>query len=498
MSAAAGATLLTDDMWRRLMRDHLGIAALQRSGATCVALHRIAMSDAVWRGVYERYFAERIAAPGARHVVGDATTAAPADDACWRRGRWGCCPDDARRLTPCVFRGGAGVCANADHYDRVELAPPPTKRRDGGGYRLRCARRAYEERRRSDAGVRWSARDEQSLDAARRRLAQLRQRIRALALRRKRARSFESRFRAVLPGAALPTTRTPHVRSFVANAASAAMSAAAAARNEPPMMPAATTPPRAAAAPMTVADGGADASAPPLKVQVLRDRAAPDAGTVVVDVPMGIVRRCQTLANIVADLFADGEDVRRCAAPVPLRDVDVRTLSLVVEYAALGIANGEPVDAYDRASQAPAAASTGGGGEPSDGTAVTATCNAAASRGFRIGEEWRREFVYRLSSDELLAVNAVSNYLHQASLHDACLRRITRHVCTLSTDQIRDAFGLPDDLSAEEKKQIEDENAWAYDDDDGGSDDDDDEATGDMDDDDDQPPCILNQARDSE
>uniref|UniRef100_A0A0E0AMY5 SKP1-like protein n=1 Tax=Oryza glumipatula TaxID=40148 RepID=A0A0E0AMY5_9ORYZ len=140
-----------------------------------------------------------------------------------------------------------------------------------------------------------------------------------------------------------------------------------------------------------------------------------------VEVTEASARQSRAIANLIDD---------GCADVIPLPNVDSKTLAKVIPYC----------DEHGRANS---------------GTDE----ERAALRRFDA------DFVGELDKDKasLIDVIMAANYLNIQGLLDITCQRVADTIGSATAEEIREAFDIEDDLTEAEKKEIREENAWAFD-----------------------------------
>lgn len=172
--------------------------------------------------------------------------------------------------------------------------------------------------------------------------------------------------------------------------------------------------------------------------------------TVVVDVPLVDALKWNVFRNMYDDL---GHSVAAAAASdnggIPLPNVTPHQMRMILEYSLLENDNPRP------SPTAAAAATPVRDGTDENHAAVAATV---------IDEAWERNFIQALSTDDLQRLTSAADYIDYTRLFDACAIDIRRRLLRAgTTEAMRKEFGLPDDLTPEEKDEIVRQNGWALD-----------------------------------
>ena len=144
-------------------------------------------------------------------------------------------------------------------------------------------------------------------------------------------------------------------------------------------------------------------------------------------VPMAVCERSRLVVNMV-EAVEEGEEVM-----VPLPEVDVATLRHVVDY----------LEHYH------------GGEEP---VKVPRPMPKPLKD---IASEWDMEFLERFDLEGLYALTLAANFMDikpLIKLATACI--YDRHIRGKGAEEIRETFGLEDDLTEEDKAAIREENRW--------------------------------------
>jgi S-phase kinase-associated protein 1 len=140
-----------------------------------------------------------------------------------------------------------------------------------------------------------------------------------------------------------------------------------------------------------------------------------------VEVTEASARQSRAIANLIDD---------GCADVIPLPNVDSKTLAKVIPYC----------DEHGRANSG------------------TDEERAALGR-------FDADFVGELDKDKasLIDVIMAANYLNIQGLLDITCQRVADTIGSATAEKIREAFDIEDDLTEAEKKEIREENAWAFD-----------------------------------
>ena len=170
----------------------------------------------------------------------------------------------------------------------------------------------------------------------------------------------------------------------------------------------------------------ASSSSPvPEKGEVFVTLCASDGTTI--RVPGAVCERSRLVVNMMEEV-REGEETM-----VPLFDVDHAMLRHVVDY----------LEHYH------------GGEEP-------AKVPRPMPKPLRdIASEWDMEFLERFDLEGLYAVTLAANYMDikpLIKLATACI--YDRYIRSKSAEEIRETFGLEDDLTEEDKAAIREENRW--------------------------------------
>uniref|UniRef100_I1QCD4 SKP1-like protein n=2 Tax=Oryza glaberrima TaxID=4538 RepID=I1QCD4_ORYGL len=140
-----------------------------------------------------------------------------------------------------------------------------------------------------------------------------------------------------------------------------------------------------------------------------------------VEVTEASARQSRAITNLIDD---------GCADVIPLPNVDSKTLAKVIPYC----------DEHGRANSG------------------TDEERAALGR-------FDADFVGELDKDKasLIDVIMAANYLNIQGLLDITCQRVADTIGSATAEEIREAFDIEDDLTEAEKKEIREENAWAFD-----------------------------------
>lgn len=108
-----------------------------------------------------------------------------------------------------------------------------------------------------------------------------------------------------------------------------------------------------------------------------------------------------------------------------------------------------------------AAAAVSAAANPS--AAASSSSNAAPPRGDSELDKWDRELVGGLGMDALYDLLMAANFLGIEALIDTVSERVANEIKACKTPkEIREKFGITDDLTFHEKEEIRRENAWAF------------------------------------
>ncbi|KAI1694471.1 skp1 family, dimerization domain-containing protein [Ditylenchus destructor] len=76
--------------------------------------------------------------------------------------------------------------------------------------------------------------------------------------------------------------------------------------------------------------------------------------------------------------------------------------------------------------------------------------------------EWESKFFQELEVQEIIDLASAADYLQVAALYLYCCQELARRMREVNLDpvKIREMFNLEDDLTDEEKKEIQEKNVW--------------------------------------
>lgn len=139
-------------------------------------------------------------------------------------------------------------------------------------------------------------------------------------------------------------------------------------------------------------------------------------------VPDGVARKCGTLSHAM-----DALDSRAgtASAPVPLPNVSSNDMVRIVQF-------------YTRYEELK------GRGVPQD------TLDA-----------WKTTFLEDIDRTELYSLMEAANYLDSAELFDAACTHVANLIKGRGPEEIRRILMLPDDTTGEERREMEEQFAWA-------------------------------------
>lgn len=411
----AAVERLDDEQWACALKRVRALPALYRAALTCKRLASlVSQRNDLWRVWYARCFSPAtVRDTGVSLLARVPTSHQPAAVR-----RWHACELDQD-----------GVCRTAAHYRDVVVKPPPNYRNCRARFvrRLRdaCAHMPY---------LRWARRDEERLATARRDVEKLRREIEALERRRARVDAFRRTFDAAAEACGGGGGEDEHDALFCVTRTTTTTS-------HQRRMPRTTAADRQGVkrkAPDAAAAVGTGESAIRFEWTTQPGRA--------LDMPLSHAQRCLTLREMLADVSeanAANGDVEGSSNVITDLPLDADVMERVAEYARL---EHEHVDADRLRALRDNEERLLLGRDQDDASRLE-------PRRFSFDRPWQVDFVARLDGIQLQRLTMASNFLSYAALFELCTTRLGDMLERMTTEEMRDYLGLPDDMTPEEKKE---------------------------------------------
>ncbi|XP_010933385.1 SKP1-like protein 12 [Elaeis guineensis] len=77
-------------------------------------------------------------------------------------------------------------------------------------------------------------------------------------------------------------------------------------------------------------------------------------------------------------------------------------------------------------------------------------------------KKWDKEFV-EAEKQEVLEIMVAAHYLNSQPLFDLCCQAVANTISDMTVEDVREYFGIENDLTPEEERRIKDVNRWVFD-----------------------------------
>ena len=149
--------------------------------------------------------------------------------------------------------------------------------------------------------------------------------------------------------------------------------------------------------------------------------------------PFHLALHCQTLKNLLEDTASISQTNPSEPIEIPLQDIKESTLLTIRQYLELYHVNSEDIEK---------------------------NAEAEAQRSSKVSvRTWEQRFV-TLPQQELFELVHASNFLDMKRMFDVACQGLANLIAGKTPDQIRETFGIENDVTPEEEKQMYQEFEW--------------------------------------
>jgi len=153
----------------------------------------------------------------------------------------------------------------------------------------------------------------------------------------------------------------------------------------------------------------------------------------VIPFPFHLALHCQTLKNLLEDTASISQTNPSEPIEIPLQDIKESTLLTIRQYLELYHVNSEDIEK---------------------------NAEAEAQRSSKVSvRTWEQRFV-TLPQQELFELVHASNFLDMKRMFDVACQGLANLIAGKTPDQIRETFGIENDVTPEEEKQMYQEFEW--------------------------------------